>query len=244
MRSLINAVLLISSLAAPVAGYGASEIRFDVAVLPEFQKHSALFGYPGYSALALENSGLSPSPGSKLMVKEQGRVIATRYSTLRFEGRKGEAYSYEVAVLIGTASIHTRLTFPVVVDVSSLTSGKITVSMKPPFGAFFPDEFKNLLQRKVDTLAPLPTQKQVLAYLDQLTRNSFDSSELNPLTEAILVDAYNNSGGPAAGVYHDTQQPLLTSDKWLLLITFILWLFLLSVLLAVYARRQRHSKSA
>lgn len=75
MRVLINTGLLIASFTAPGAGYGADELRFDVTVLPEFRRYQALRAYPGYMALALENNGLSPSPGNKLVVKERSHGI-------------------------------------------------------------------------------------------------------------------------------------------------------------------------
>lgn len=247
MRSLINAALLISSLAAPVAGYGADDIRFDVTVLPEFRKYSALFSYPGYAVLVLENNGLSFSHGSTLIVKDGGRVIETQflpYSTvLRFEGRKGDLYSYEAGAVVTVANIYTRFTFPVVVDASSLSHGKITVAMKPPLASLFPTEFvKARLQRKMDAIAGMSAQTKLLAYLDQLTNKGSEGTELSAMIEAILLDAYNGSGrgDPNRG----SEQPLPTRDQWMLIITFVIWLFLVSALFMVYVRRHRGGKSA
>ncbi|MEK6208833.1 MAG: hypothetical protein AABM64_00460 [Pseudomonadota bacterium] len=93
MRSFINAAVLILTLAAPFPGHGADEIRFDVTVLPEFQKYAALLSHPGYAAMVLKNNGLGPRHGIKMIVKERGRAVEVRNAVLRFEGRKGELYS-------------------------------------------------------------------------------------------------------------------------------------------------------
>jgi hypothetical protein len=242
MRSLINAALLISSLAAPVAGHGADDIRFDVTVLPEFRKYSALFSYPGYAVLVLENNGLRPSPGSKLIVKDGGHVIETRNSVLRFEGRKGDLYSYELGAVFDLA-FDIRFTFPVVVDASSLSHGKITVAMKPPLASLFPTAFKTRVLRRVYVIAEMSAQTKVLAYLDQLTKKSSEGTELSAMIEAILLDAYNGSGG-RGDANRGSEQTLPTRDQWMLIIIFMSWLFLVSALLVVYLWRQRHGKSA
>src|SRR5450759_2319233 len=110
MRSFINAAVLILTLAAPFPGHGADEIRFDVAVLPEFQKYAALLSHPGYAAMALENNGLIPRPSINMIVKERGRAIEAGNAILRFEGRKGELYSFEIGIVVGIAKFNTRLT--------------------------------------------------------------------------------------------------------------------------------------
>src|SRR5713226_7574321 len=113
MKSFINAAVLILTLAAPFSGHGAVEIRFDVTVLPEFEKYAVLLSHPGYAAMVLENNGLSPRPGIKIIVKERGSAVEAGNAVLRFERRNGELYSYEMGMVIGVANLDTRLTFPV-----------------------------------------------------------------------------------------------------------------------------------
>ena len=48
-------------LASSQAAAQSSDLRFEVAAMPEFQKYTALFVKPGYAAVVLETSGLSPS---------------------------------------------------------------------------------------------------------------------------------------------------------------------------------------
>jgi hypothetical protein len=238
MRSLLIAAVLIMTLAMPVPGYAADEIRFDVAVLPEFQKYAALLSYPGYAAMALENNGLSPR--IKMIVKERGRAIEAGNVIVRFEGRKGELYSFEMGIVVGVATFNTRLTFPVILDVSSLGSGKISVTMKPPFAALLPADFNARLHRRVGTIVGTSEQTTMLAYLDEITKGGSDAPQLAAMVEAILLDAYNRSGGPAAASRDALALP--TADQWMLIITFMIWLFLVSALLVVYVRRQRRGK--
>jgi hypothetical protein len=228
-------------LAAPFPGHGADEIRFDVTVLPEFQKYAALLSHPGYAAMVLENTGLSSRPDIKMIVKERGRAFEARNAVLRFESRKGELYSYEMGVVVGVADLDTRLTFPVVLDVASLGSGKISVTMKPPLAALLPADFNVRLHRRVGMIAGISAQTTMLAYLGEITKGGSDAPQLAPMVEAILLDAYNRSGGPAAG-NRDDKQVLPTADQWMLIITFVIWLLLVSVLFVMYVRRQRRSK--
>ena len=243
MRVLINTgLLVVASFTAPVAGY-ADELRFDVTVLPEFRKYQALLAYPGYAALALENNGLSPSPGNKIVVMERGRGIQLPNGTLTFTGRMGEVYSYEVDILIGMSNLNTHLSFPVVLDASSLGSGKMIVAIKLPLASLLPADFRARLDRKLSTVAGTETQTKLLAYLEQLRKQGPGAVEMASIVENILVDAYNRTGGPMAA-QRDAEQALLRQDQWSLITTFVIWLLLVSALLLLYFRRQRHGKPA
>ncbi len=237
MKNFLNVLWLLTTLGAPCAGFCADAIKFDVAVLPEFRRYSAFLDYPGYAALALENNGLSPSPGTKMIIKERGRAIELRNGVVRFERRKGDLYTYEAGLLLGVA----RLTFPVVVDVSQLASGKVVVTMTPPLAKLLPADFSDRLNRKVNLVAGADTQKKVLAYLDELSKDGSDSPGPSALIDAVLVDAYNRSGRTADATQEGQRLP---ADQRALLITFVIWLSLMSALFAIYARRQRHGKSA
>ncbi len=241
MRSLIYAAVLILTLAAPSPGHSADEIKFDVTVLPEFQRYTDLLSHPGYAAMVLENNGLSPISGTKMIVKERGRAVEARSAVFRFEGRKGELYSYEMGVVIGVANLDTRLSFPVVLDVGPLAAGKISVTMKPPLATLLPASFDARLRHKVEMIAGISAQKKILSYLDQSAKANPDGPQSTALVEAILLDAYNNSGDPAAAG-RESGPALPTGDQWMLIVTFVIWLLLVSVLFATYVRRQRRSK--
>ena len=245
MNSFLSAALIAATLALPVPGHGADEIRFDVAVLPEFQKYSALFDHPGYAAIVLENNGLSPSAGSKITVKERGRSLEARNGILRFDARKGDRYTFECGVVLSAAGIETRLTFPIIIDVSTMGSGKITVVLKPPLAALLPEDFNVRLRRKVAMVTATAAQAKVLAYLDDIAKGSSGAPELTAMMERVFLDSYNSSGGPGPGGGNQPdQQGLLTSDQWILVATFVIWLSLVSVLFAVYLLRQRRGTPA
>ncbi len=241
MRSFLSAALIAVTLAIPVPGLGADEIKIDVAVLPEIQKYSALLDYPGYAAIVLENNGLSPSPGSKMIVEDRGRTLKARNGILRFEGRKGKSYSYEFGGVLSAAGVEIHLTFPIVVDISSIESGKISVAMKPPLAGLLPADFNFRLQRKLAMVTGTDAQAKVLAYLDDLTKVSTGAPVQTELIERVLLDSYNSSGGRSGTIQSDLQG-FLTSDQWILITTFVIWLSLISVLFTVYLLRQRRGK--
>src|SRR5437773_2496487 len=98
MKSCASVLLLALCLVTFAHAQSTDVMRFEIPVLPELGKYAALMRYPAYGALALENAGLSPAPGTKLIAKERGRTIELRNGVARFEGKKGELYRYEAGL--------------------------------------------------------------------------------------------------------------------------------------------------
>jgi hypothetical protein len=230
----LSAVVVAWGLAASPAARSADDLSFEVAVMPEFQRHAELFAHPGYAAIALESIGLSPSLSSKLVVKERGKSVGTRYGTLRFVGRKDALYSYEAAISAGDTGAH--LTVPVTVDASSLSAGKIMVTIRPPLASLIPSALTDRIQVKIRMVANATAQKTALGYLDSLAKAA--GSEGGTLFEALLLDSYNRSGGTGFA-NADVGEPLPLSEQWMLILTLLIWAVAVPTVYVVHWRRRR-----
>lgn len=176
-----------------------------------------------------------------MILKDSGREVEARNTVFRFVGREGSVYSYEAGLSLGVRDARSRLTFPVNVDASS--QGKVTVFVKPPLADMLPAELIDRIQVKMRMVANASAQKKVLDYLDQLAKGTPAGAAPGALYEAILLDAYNRSGGPAiAG--RDVGDALPLSDEWMLLLTLAIWLIAVPEALVVYRLRGRRGKPA
>lgn len=224
--------------AAPCAA-DEGELRFEIAALPGFQRHVGLLEHPGYIGVALENVDLHPTLSSKLVVRERGREVEAKNLIIRFTGKNAASYAYEAGVSLGIGK--TSVTFPVIVDLAALASGKTIVVAKLPLATLLSDEKRERIQTKVRMLANAPAQQKVLDYLDRLAKAAGPGADPAALHEAILLDAYNRSGGPAmAG--RDVGDAVPLSEQWMLIVTLAIWLILFPAGLLVYRLRRRRAR--
>ncbi len=246
-----SALLALSLILAPMCVHAADapgeSIHLEVPVLPAMQAYADLLQYPGYLAVALENNGLSPSLSSKLKLNENGRGAEIRNAVIRFVERKGDLYFYDAGLVLGLAD--SKLTFPVVVDLASVASGKIAVTLTPPLAKLMPTEVIDRIQIKTQLMANAAAQQKVLDYLQNLSkeiapRGGVDAG-VEPLVVAILADAYNRGGGPSAPGDRESGDAVPLSDQWLLILTLVIWLLVVpAVLVAHKIRRHRRTKTA
>jgi hypothetical protein len=78
-----------------------------------------------------------------------------------------------------------------------------------------------------------------LDYLDRLSKAP-GAADPGALGEAILLDAYNRSGGPAAR--GDVGDAVPLSEQWMLILTLAIWLILFPAALVVYRPRRRRAR--
>lgn len=227
---------------APFA-YAADEIRIEIPAVPALDRYAELLALPGYFGVALENIGLSPSMSSKLKVKERGRALEIRNATLRYASKKGAIYTYEAAVILNLGVSESKLAFPVMVDLTQLSSGKVVVTAVPPLASLLPGELTDRMRIKAGLIANAKTQQMMLEYLDALVGSApKDSAGISALAEAILVDAYNKGGGPAAMRGRDAGEALPLSDQWMLLLTLVIWLLIVPAYLFYQRMRARRNE--
>jgi hypothetical protein len=215
---------LLAALLAPLPGaaQGSGEIRFEISTVAGLERHLAFLEHPGYLAVALENNGLSPSLSSKLVVRDRGREVEARIAVLRYAGREGSVYNYEVGLAIGPGSARSTLTFPVIVDLSSLAAAKAVVAVKPPLAALLPSELNDRIQIKMRMVANATAQKKIVDYLDQLARGVSQNAGPAALFESVLLDAYNRGDRPGTSA-RDAGDALPLSDQWMLILTLLIW---------------------
>ena len=230
------AVCLLTS--APCSADSADELRFEIAALAGLARHAALLEHPAYLAIVLENNDLNPILSSKLVIRDHGRELEARNAVFRFVSRNGATYTYEAGVSIGFAEAKSRLTLPVIIDLSSLSSGIATVLVKPPLASLLPAEWGDRIQVKVRMAANAASQKKVLDYLDRLAKAAAPDAGLEALFEAVLLDSYNRSG-VAGARGQDVGDALPLSEQWMLLLTLAIWLIVVPSALVVYRLRWR-----
>ena len=224
----------------PCIGSAADELIFEIPALSGFQRHIGLLEHPGYIGVLLENNGLSPTSSGKMVVRDRGREVQAKSGILRFAGRKGAVYNYEggVSLGIGKASI----TVPAVVDVSQIASGKVVVMAKLPLANLLSEDKRTRIDAKVRMLANMTVQQKLLDYLDATAKSA--GSEPGAMFEAILLDSYNRSGGPAAA-RADVGDAVPISEQMMLIVTLAIWLILFPAGLLIYKlRRWRRAAAA
>jgi len=70
------------------------------------------------------------------------------------------------------------------------------------------------------------------------------SKEGDPV-QAILVDAYNRTAAPMPADVGDVGDALPLSDQWMLILTLVIWLFIVPGIVPWYrVRRRVHGKPA
>jgi len=214
----------------------ANELRFEIPTLPGFQKHVQLLEYPGYIAVVLENNDMHPSLSSKPLVRERGREVEVKSAVIRFTGRNGSTYSYEAGVSLGIGKA--SITFPATVDLSALSSGKTIVSAKLPLATLIPEDKRERINTKARMLASMAAQHKLLDYLDKLPASAGSAAVI----EAILLDAYNRSAGPA--MRGDVGDAVPLSEQWMLILTLVIWFILFPIVLLIYRLRRRRARPA
>lgn len=223
--------------------HAADEIRIEIPVVPALERYVDLLAFPGFLGAALENNGLSPSMSSKLQVKERGRALEIRNGTLRYKDKKGPIYTYEAVVTLNLGVSESKFALPVTVDLARVSSGKVVVTARPPLASLLPAELADRIQIKASLIANATAQQKMIEYLDGLAGSApKDSAGISALAEAILVDAYNKGGGPAAMRGSDAGEAVPLSDQWMLLLTLVIWLLIVPAFLLYQRMRARRNE--
>src|SRR5205814_86472 len=81
-------------------------------------------------------------------------------------------YTYEAGVVLSLGSAESRLTFPALIDISSLQTGKISVAIQPPLAGLIPQEWIDRIKLKTGLVANPAVQKKILDYLDSMAKEA------------------------------------------------------------------------
>lgn len=231
---------LLAALFVPVTGaaQGSTGMRFEVATVAGLERHVAFLEHPGYLAVALENVDLSPSLSSKLVVRDRGREVEARIAVFRYVGRQGSRYNYEAGLSIGLGNARSTLTFPVIVDLSSIGAGKAVIEVKPPLAAILPADIADRIQVKMRMVANAAAQKKIVEYLDRLAKGAPKNEGSLALFESVLLDAYNRAGGPGTAA-QDVGEAVPLSEQWMLILTLMIWVVAVPTLYLLKWRSRR-----
>jgi len=225
---------------APSFGQSRDTIEFKIKVIPELARHLELLTAPGYLALAFENNGFYPSVSSRILVKDR-ESFQVRKGVVRYKGRNGPVYLYEAGVNLELGVVDKAFTVPVEVDTKAVSDGVVAVRAHPPLGGLLPNDLSQRAEFKIASFANIAAQQKLLAYLDRLSaqhsKRGFDG-----MLEAIVLEAYNKSGGP--GPARDRGEPEPLSDQIFLIATVAIWLIGLPILLLFVRIRRKRAGSA
>jgi len=224
------------------AAFAEEELKLEIPVLTDFERYLFLAERPGYLAIALENNNLSPSLSSSTIVKDRGKSVEVRNGIVKFIQRNGSIYEYEFIAVLNLGVTESRLVFPVVVDASTFSTGKVTAKMKSPLAALIPAEVKNRIQIKMRLVANLPAQRKVLDYLDGIAKARPTTADRDGFLEAILLDGYDRIAATRAQT-REGAEPVPPSSQWLLIATIVIWFVLVPIILFVQRRRQMRQQS-
>lgn len=220
--------------------YAADDIRIDIPIVPDLIRYADLLTLPGIFGVVLENNGLSPSMSSKLQIKDNGQALEIRNASLRYVANKGTLYSYEAAVTLNLGVSESKLVFPVAVDLTQATSGKVVVAIKPPLARLFPAELEDRIRIKALLIANVAIQKKLIAYLDDHGKaGPREKVDTAALVDSILIDAYNKGGGPVVSGGRDVGDAVPLPDQWMLLLTLGIWLLVVPGYLLYLRLRNR-----
>lgn len=236
---ILACALALGGFAAPTAGAErvGDAIVLRVPALPDAARHLKLLEYPSFLALALENNGFSPSLSSRLAIKDRTE-FEIRSASVRFAGRKGQVYRYEAVVKLPMGGSAAVLRVPVEVDTSALESGSLVVRVYAPLSSLLPADLLERIEFKLRALASDPAQRQMVRYLDEVAGRQKPGGGIDPVLEAILVEAYNR-GTPTASTGRDVGDAEPLAEQYALIATLAIWLIIVPLLILGWTRHSR-----
>lgn len=240
LRTFFNAIIFLLSLSAIAAPGDDNAIKLEIPVIADIQRHLDMLTVPSYAALALENTGLSVSLSSRLVLKGRDS-FQIKAGTIKFLGKTGQLYKYEASLNLSADVEGSTFSVPFEVDTSGISSGALRVRAYPPMAKLMPRELVDRIEFKVRSLANIQSQKEVISYLDRLGREPEAKARgFEGILEAILFESYNKSGPVSSGAQVGDKgkaEPL--SDQFYLLITLVIWVIGFPVFLLILRARRR-----
>lgn len=216
-------------------------LRFDIQVIPGAERYLDFLAYPAYLAVALENNGVKPSNSGRVTIVD-GKTLRFKSALLQFTEKKGTTYKYQSSLEWDIGPTQVKFKVPAEIDTASLSSGKISVRIYPPFAKLFPQALVERVNLKVQALTDVNVQKKMLSYFDGLAKNQPAGWGVDGMLSQILVQAYNT--GDTQNVNCISREPgdaEPLSDQVLFLATLIIWLVIvpLGIYLWRFFKRRR-----
>jgi len=218
-------------------------ISLELSVSSAFAPYAdALFVSPAYAALAFQNSGTAVSLSRPLRILSS-KELQFGTERLIFESKKGNIYRYKASVGLPFGQ---EVTIPVEIDVSNLEGGKLRILAYPLVSGLIPQDLITKVESKIQFLANVNAQQDLIDYLVARTKGGLDSTEIkSQLFSQIAFDAINqinlSSASPRNG--GDVGQAESLSNQLPLIIAIIIWCMGFPICLYII-RRHRQKKLA
>ena len=242
MRSaLVVFFMLVICLLSPA--FAANDPRkFEIPVPSDISPYvDTLLVSPAYAALALQNAGLpiSHTTPIKLLDRQSFQVGPGKVS---YQKKKGKVYFYVASMVLPLGK---EISFPVEIDISDMDNGRLQIRAYSGISGLIPQEMIVRVESKLQMLASANSHKQLIAYLvDRSGGKLGDANAQSRFFDAIIFDAYNNSGrlnasgGSPVGREAGSAESL--SDQVALIFAIIIWVVGFPIYLFIIRRQRKH----
>jgi hypothetical protein len=226
---------------APVSASKAP-ITIELTIASSFAPYAdTLFESPAYAALAFQNSG-TPISLTRIMRILSPKELQIGTERLTFESKKGNIYIYKAYIGLPFGK---EYAIPVEIDASNLAGGKLRILTYPLGSGLIPQDLIVKVESKIQFLANINAQKNLIDYLVARTNGELGSSDTkSQLFTQIAFDAINqmnlSSSLPRNGGNVGQAEPL--SGQLPLIIAIAIWIIGLPTGLYLIRRhRLKHS---
>lgn len=201
-------------------------LQIEIPIVQGAEKYLELLEYPAYLVVALENNSIKTSNmGRPTLIDEH--TVQLKSAMLGFTEKKGAVYAYKASIEWDIPLKHLKFEVPVEIDTSSVSKGKIKVSIFLPLANLFPDALVERIRMKIQILSGPEVQKRMLGYFDDLSKKTGPVSGLQGLFSKIMLQSYGapvDTGGDC--VTREPGDAELLSDQAYLLATLAIWLII------------------
>jgi hypothetical protein len=225
------------------ASHKDGALQFEIPIEADAAKFLGFLEYPAYLVAALEINGIKTSILSRpTLVDEQ--TVQFNKVTLHFAEKKGMVYLYKGSFEWVTPIKTLTFDVPVEVDTSTVSKGKIQISIFLPLTNLFPDTLVERIKFKVRTLSEPAMQGKMLNYFNDLSNKTVSGSKLQDIFPLIMLQAYNAPSNVVTCPPHEPGDAESLSDQAYLLITLAIWLIIAPVAIAsyLYWRKRKNAK--
>lgn len=217
-------------------------LKFEIPVSSALSTYvDTLLVSPAYAALALQNAGLPIAliTPIKLLNRQSFQVGPGK---VNYQKKKDKVYFYTASFVLPLGK---EISFPVEIDVSDMDNGRLQIRAYTGLSGLIPQDILIRVESKLQMLANANSQKQLIAYLFERSGGKLgDIDAQSRLFDAIVFDAFNNSGQLASSVGSPNQreaglaEPL--SDQMALILAVIIWMVGFPIYLFIIRRQRKH----
>jgi len=242
MRSALVIFLMLVIGRLPPAFAVNEPLKFEIPVTTALSAYvDTLLVSPAYAVLAFQNAGLAISLSTpiKLINRQSFQVGLVK---VNYQKKKDKVYFYTAFMSLPPGK---EVSVPFEIDVSDIDSGVLKIRAHTGLSALIPQDILSRVESKLQMLSNANSQKQMSAYLIERSGGKLgDADARSKFFEAIMFDAYNNSGRLNASGYIPnarevgSAEPL--SDQIQLILAVIIWLVGFPIYLFLIRRQRKH----